>query len=422
MQSLPLKLDIFLNYSRKIFLSLCSFPGKFPENKVFFILGNESADLDSAVGSICFAYHRQHIHGHLIDTSSTFNEETLLTSKHKLYLPVINCPKIELPSRFEWNYVSELMNIPIKDLIFFEEILPLLSKSPEIVLFDHNAPSKSQEFLIPLVKEIMDHHEDICLVPTSQLHGKIVKKSGSCCSILGEHIDESGFKLEAMEKPLLFGLFSTVLVDTMNFDEKLKGNRWIEKDREVFERIHALLCEDKAYGQLVKEIGGFYKTLIDLKFSEKQNLALSLPDIFKKDAKKFEYGYGKVAFSSINVNPFSFFSNYTEEVVCKFVQDLIKEDGLIACVLLFVYPSQKTSPEEKEESLCRDLLVFSTKPNFIEQLEQAFSAKSMKMIKKEKILNSDKAFFDKECHCLYYDEERIYSRKLLEPIIAKLSL
>ena len=42
------------------------------------------------------------------------------------------------------------------------------------------------------------------------------------------------WKEEEMEKEMAKALAMTILLDTFNFDEKLKGNRWIEEDWLIF--------------------------------------------------------------------------------------------------------------------------------------------------------------------------------------------
>lgn len=412
-----LKLSVFLSHTRSLFLSISSLP-KLPPNKFYFILGNESADIDSIIGSICLAYHKYHNNeSNSLDFGSPLSEEVLFKSPEKFYIPIINCPKEEINTRFDWNYISNIMEITQKNLIFFEELRPLLEKSScDIILFDHNSPAKSQEFIKPLVREIIDHHEDLNVFPTEQITFKILKKAGSCCSILAEYIENSAKKLEKIDTSLVFGLFTTILLDTLNFDPKLKENRWVQQDFEIFCRLHARLLEHQTYNALVQEKNLFYKSLLDLKYSIKENLSLSLNSIFNKDMKTFFYGYGNVVFTSIFVCPFRFLEHYGVENINCFVAEKLKNDKLLSCLFLFVYPEEG----KNEESLNRDLLVFSLEKKFVEKLEESFQEKKMKI--KKRAVPYKFNDFPPTCCGLYSDEEKVYSRKLIEPIISKLKL
>lgn len=413
----PLKLPLFLAHTHSLFLSMSSF-SKLPPNKFYFILGNESADIDSIIGSICLAYHKYHNNEtNSLDLSLSLSEEALCKTQDKFYIPIINCPKEEINTRFDWNYISNLMEIPHKNLIFFEELRPLLEKtSCEIILFDHNSPAKSQEFIKPLVKEIMDHHEDLNIFPNDQITLKILKKAGSCCSILAEHIENSAKKLEKIDISLVFGLFTTILLDTLNFDPKLKENRWVQQDFEIFSRLHSHLLGHQTYNPLVKDKNLFYKSLLDLKYSIKENLSLSLSSIFNKDMKTFFYDYGNVVFTSIFVCPFKFLQHYGAENINSFVGEKLKNHKLISCLFLFVYPEEGKS----EESLNRDLLVFALEKKFVEKLEESFKEKQMKIKKRDFPYKFNE--FPPDFCGLYCDEEKVYSRKLIEPIISKLKL
>jgi len=257
--------------------------------------------------------------------------------------------------------------------------------------------------------EIIDHHENLDLFAKDQKISKLIKKSGSCCSILAEIIEDSEQNLDSLPEPLLFGLFVTILMDTMNFEPKLKENRWVEKDFELFKRLSGILSKSLEFQKKISDIDGLYRELLNLKYSEKQNLMLPLDLIFAKDRKTFHYEFGKVDFATIFVNPLSFLNGYGEKTLKEFVAKKLTEEGFLACILLFVYP-------DKNDNLFRDFLAFSWKKEFLGKIKESFDENGMKM--KERNLEFKE--FSKDFFIFVNDEERIYSRKLLEPIISKL--
>ena len=376
-------------------------------------MGNESSDLDSIMGSLCLAYHRTFIHDIHIETP--IDIEKIIASKHKFYIPIINCLKSEVLHRFDWNYISSLMDINMEELCYFQEFQELYTKQQNmhVILFDHNKPSKAQNHLLKAVVEVIDHHEDLNAYPKEQNVEKNIRKAGSCCSIMTEIIEDSCCKLERIDKMIVFGLYTTILIDTLNFDPKLKENRWVEKDLALFERLAMMLKEDEKYHKFLKK-EQFYKELINLKYSEKHNLNLCLETIFDKDLKTFYYSYGNVMFTSVCVSPDSFMKHYTQEKIELFVIDKMNQNKLIAVFFLFIYPI-----EEDDQSLARDLLAFSYNNELLKKIDEIFITQKMKMEKRKYIYSEQ---FSHENILFFSDVERIYSRKLLEPIIASVKL
>ena len=415
MQSLPVKtFTPFLAFSRSLFLSLSTLPSFLPQ-KFYFVLGNEASDIDSIIGSITLAYHRQNLQKSCqIQEFSNDKFEEILSSKEKYFFPIVNCSKSEIISRFDWNYISEIMGVKSDSLIFFDEFKPLIKKeNVQIILFDHNFPTKNQHFLHPFVVEVIDHHENLDLFAKDQKIDKIIKKSGSCCCILSEIIENSDQNLETLPPEALFGLLTTILMDTMNFDPKLRENRWVDKDFELFIRLCSILKNDSDFKNKIADINELYRSILNLKYSEKQNLALPLELIFDKDRKTFHYEIGKIDFATIFVHPKSFCCNYGEKLIKEFTNKKLKEEGCLACILLFVHP-------DKDDSLFRDFLAFSLNKEFLEGIRKSFNERGMKM--KEKKIEIEGGMFGDEWCLFMSDEEKMYSRKLLEPIISKIKI
>lgn len=150
--------------------------------KITFVLGNESADLDSCFGSIGLAMLRH------IECNSE-------SSIEKLFIPVINCSRQSMKYKFELLYILKKNQIDQSNLIF-ENDLSFLGSSGQnyhtlfnVILYDHNLLSNHQKHLKPSITEVIDHHEDktSTLYDPNQLKFKDIRLIGSATSIVTQY-------------------------------------------------------------------------------------------------------------------------------------------------------------------------------------------------------------------------------------------
>ncbi|KAI0999802.1 hypothetical protein K3495_g8397 [Podosphaera aphanis] len=139
-----------------------------------FVIGNESADLDSLCSAVVMAY--------------------LLTSFSKrLYIPLSNIPRSDLPLRRELSPVLPPSLIP-DDLLTLSD-LPKPLPSPELtrwILVDHNALTGDLGRLYrDRVIGCIDHHKEEGSVPFGPHEGeglehepRIIQEAGSCSSLV----------------------------------------------------------------------------------------------------------------------------------------------------------------------------------------------------------------------------------------------
>jgi exopolyphosphatase len=221
-----------------------SFLDVFPHGLVV-VLGNESADLDSIVSAIVYAWFL---------FVSSFSSSSSCSSSSPPPLPVIvplvQIPRGELALRSEvvWLFSTHLQ-IDVSSVWFLEELgflsqllsssssssSPSLSSSSpslNLVLVDHNRLSKGMVSIFGegSVTEILDHHVD------EKLYQETVKEDrrritvvGSCATLVGEkiiqHLSTSAEKadLQAWTGEIQQAqdwktmLLSAILIDTSNF-------------------------------------------------------------------------------------------------------------------------------------------------------------------------------------------------------------
>eukprot|EP00898_Chlorokybus_atmophyticus_P005388 jgi/Chlat1/5850/Chrsp4S06231 len=233
------------------------------------VLGNESADLDSMVAAITYAY--------LLHFLKQKTEDAGVA------VPVINCPRADFPLRTE---AAELFKELKIDTTAFVELSKVhAAGNLKLVLVDHNKLSSAQEGLASAVVEIVDHHKDEGLYSSAK---KNIQQVGSCTTLVAEKVSE-----EAAEE-LMFDLdfdklmLAPILLDTGGLDAST--SRCTPQD----EIMAALLV--RGAGQLKKE--GFYKQLRDLKVDASK---LTTEDLLRKDYKQAEVNGTHIGVSAVGL-------------------------------------------------------------------------------------------------------------------------
>jgi inorganic pyrophosphatase/exopolyphosphatase len=117
-------------------------------------MGNTSGDMDSIVGALGLAYFY----------SLKYGEQ---------WTPVVNCNKADFHSKAEiYLHIVTHCQIPIEDILFWDELIALKPHYAEIALIDHNMidPTNLKELgedAGSKVTRIIDHHFDNKAFPES---------------------------------------------------------------------------------------------------------------------------------------------------------------------------------------------------------------------------------------------------------------
>ncbi|SSD58649.1 related to Exopolyphosphatase [Saccharomycodes ludwigii] len=230
------------------------------------VCGNQSADLDSVVSSLAYAYLNY------------------VKYPQIPIIPIINIPKQDLKLRKDIIYVlNKTENIASEnDLFFIEDIQQLKSHfkgvNIEAILVDHNKPQGQANDIIDSVIGIIDHHEDMKISRENikKFNGPdIIQVAGSCSSLVTNYWVKQLGNVDAL-KPISELCLSAVLIDTANMKFKVETPD-----------IEAL----KVYKATLPPTYGIEQFYTDIK-KNKDNLdGLSLYDIVRKDYKEFNFEY-----------------------------------------------------------------------------------------------------------------------------------
>ena len=228
---------------------------KLNQKAASFVLGNESGDLDSSIGSIIYSFFI-----------------SLKSQKDDSPVPILNYKSADFSLRPELVAVLDRVNIPKSSLTFIDDLNFSEIKIEEIRLVDHNKLINSQLFLKDYVTEVIDHHFDESNYLSNLKHKKILTV-GSVCTLIAELcLEEGQLKDEEIARLLL----SVILSDTYNLHP---GDRTTEKDVQISKALANVIDPSKPSLEVFNEVFQFVdnaKSSVD---------SLSTNDLLRKDYK-----------------------------------------------------------------------------------------------------------------------------------------
>ncbi|KAJ4265065.1 Exopolyphosphatase [Fusarium torreyae] len=232
-----------------------------------FVVGNESADLDSLCSALVYAYLRTH------------------TPPHTLHIPLSNLPRDDLALRTEMSAVLKHAGLTLKDLLTLSELPDLKPEETRWLLVDHNSLTGPVKKFSEQVFGCVDHHADENAVK-EDADPRVIEPCGSCMSLIVEESrkiweeissQEVGDSDAATENEKLAKLaLAPILSDTTNLTAKEKVKN---KDREAISFLEERI-RDKSFDRTAyfDEISAVKEDISDLTFR----------DIFRKDYKEWD--------------------------------------------------------------------------------------------------------------------------------------
>eukprot|EP00126_Sphaerothecum_destruens_P008590 Sdes_comp20267_c0_seq2m13797 len=194
-KSNSLGLTNYLRNCRKILCELVDSVKTLSELKsvqIRFVLGNESADIDSIVSSLSYSY--------FLDWKKKKDSSTQACN----YIPVLNLRREEFILRKEAVHLFQTVNVDYRDFLFLDDTFGRdatsldslmktcqLHRAFEFILVDHNQLSPSQQGLSSCVCEIIDHHHNENLFDTTKVP-QLIQTVGSCSTLIVSKILAQG--------------------------------------------------------------------------------------------------------------------------------------------------------------------------------------------------------------------------------------
>lgn len=148
-----------------------------------FVIGNESADLDSITCALVYSY--------------ILSEKLEAKKSGKYVIPVTNIPSSELRLRPELKALLKHADIKPQELITLDDLgeEPLPKDKTDWTLVDHNAlQGKLGELYHSRVIGAIDHHVDEGTV-SKDAEPRVITKAGSCNSLMVNYIRDTWQKI-----------------------------------------------------------------------------------------------------------------------------------------------------------------------------------------------------------------------------------
>ncbi len=298
-----LTISDFLHFSKEQHQNMIDSPQNSQE--IHFVMGNESADLDSIVSSIAYAY--------------------LLTyenaDQNQLYIPLLNIHREEMALRKDALYLLQLFGLSVDDLLFLDDNvsldLLLAQEKLRISLVDHNLLRPSQEHLSPAIERIVDHHFDENRhYPLLSEENKLIAVVGSATTLIAEKILSN--TQMALTPELATLLLGPILIDTANLQSVEKTTK---RDTNVVETLLT------AASGVIPE--GFYEKLMAAK-SDVSGLTPAM--LLSKDFKEYLDGQLLYGISSLP-NTVGWWSE-DESTLCPILEKFAGERQLSFLIVL----------------------------------------------------------------------------------------
>ena len=269
------------SYLKRV-LSLVKTPEMFRPDTITY-LGNEAADADSIVSSICYAYLKQSQ-----QSSSTSDLDNLL------HIPITPIERNELVLRQDVNILLQRVGLTFDDLTCINEV-PfsnlLLNDKLKLTLLDHNSlSSRTSQYITskvgrPISYEIngiLDHHVDLENHPECTGASRVIEFDsslqkalvGSTCTLIVErYLAVNPTLLDDTAATLLMGV---ICLDTQNMDPVI--DKGTARDADAIAAIEPISSVNRTE---------LFDTLLDAKMDIAFWRSLSAVDAMRLDFKAF---------------------------------------------------------------------------------------------------------------------------------------
>eukprot|EP00796_Vickermania_ingenoplastis_P010757 gene10756-7485_t len=339
------------------------------------VLGNESGDLDSVVGSICLAF--------------ALNNHPSLNFKPAV--PALNFDLKDLPLRTDVHKFLQSFNISTDLLLTADHscantdsFVNVEDDDVRLVLFDHNLLTEPHKQCSTKVVGIVDHHknEQQYLDTTRDL--RLIKEIGSASTLVAGLCRNNNIPM-----PFASFLAAPIIIDCENFD--LSRNRATPEDIEVFAWLESQMTSQRSTTELFTQLKAWRADIF----------CLSVEENLRRDFKLYGgKGSDPIGFSSIPCSRATFLNRYPG-VVMEACISFLKARGLEALFLTFAGTDNGGHQ--------RDLVALG-KPSTLEHFIEMSSSSSLFQLVDETTVEGFR--------CVSYSlTDTTMSRKKLAPLI-----
>lgn len=345
--------------------------------ELVFVMGNSSCDMDSFTCAIILSYLRNVESGFIkVKNKEEITFYISKTETNKVYIPIINCGD-KLTWRLDIDELLKRLNLSENDFFYFNSaftcnngqisFLPLQDLvlnqdniSYSFILVDHHELDVNQKFISKYVIEIIDHHDDTKFKRKSD-YTKLQKyrvefpRCSNMALVIEDMLNNPKLIpfLDTLQEQNTFELFVVaIILDSGNFDENLKNNKWVDRDLETLLQIVRMfngsilvtnknaLCQYSKDEEIKEYFTEIYKLLSEVKFSPSRNLELGVDGLINKDRKDFEvthkdHSVTKISFASLPVPFEDVIAKYQLSGVIDYLETVSQENRIDLFVMIY---------------------------------------------------------------------------------------
>lgn len=397
-------MERFLRYMRDAWLITQSLYVTKKRSTINLALGNVSGDMDSVIGAIMMGYYYTFKEGFYTEDEKETDVEALDDERlSKFFVPVLNMNNTDLEARSDIIYHleqssinrSELVSIDMLDLEYFANENKL-----GVNLVDHNYPDCNQEFLIPHIERIIDHHTEI-EVEYPKLKYKNIRFCGAAATLVTQLLfEDEELKDTILDARVAFICAAPILIDTVNFKEKQRGKKWDQVDEDVYKLV-------KEYADsIIPE--DYFKTLYFKKTDEQLNFDLGWYLVARKDYKNYKVKSGAmVGISTVFVDIRSCEKHFGADLMVEEFNKIMDERHLDIYMILTHY---------NDGEVRRQIVTYTRNQEYNEKLVDLWT--NIKEMNTERIEVGE--LTNKENVSIWQNQSTDYSRKKMEPFFREL--
>lgn len=294
-----------------------------------FVTGNQSADMDSTICALVYAYYAQ------------------LAEPSTWLVPLINIPRADFRLRRDIVMLLQQHDIVESDLFFLEDLLALTSDLSAasgwpLHLVDHCNVQGTE--ITELVEQgnlkvvlIIDHHADEGVFTDAT--PRVIAPLGSCTSHVWNWW-HSRLGARAEIPGIVRLLLGPLLIDTGNMTLKVE-----DVDRAVLAEYREVLKSEETEVSLASIEEAWYQLL---KKAKKDVLGFSLGDVLRKDYKQFNFNGVEIGFLSIGKLFAWVLTTYDDAHIKNAVAKMVADHQLDALIVTLSYTAKDTKQYTRE--------------------------------------------------------------------------
>ena len=388
-------------------------------SEITFIIGNNTCDLDSAICSYLLTI-ALNIKEKVIILDNIKSPKLNLKCQH-IYLPVLNIKRGTLPYRIDVKYVFDKFNLDENDFWYISDDYLTKEKlfqyssyinsdninniKSNIILVDHNLLIDKQKYLSNYIINIYDHHIITYNNYPNLKSINIQLPIGSCSTII-----LSKYFMDDFPSKLISPLFALTanIIDTRNFAKDYYGNRWVDLDKKVFNKIKSEIGGDINMEEYYKEISG-------IKHNVEKNLQFGLEPLLTKVQKYYNFNGFKFIWSAFYISYYDIQKKIGDDEIINKIIEYYKNKNIEDIKKLFFVSNSPVDKDKELYTIFNPIEIPEEFYDFKNEIEK--KNKNFFYSMEEKIYQNENSNKNIKGKMLFFVVNRFFTRKQVEPIL-----